>query len=528
MSTSDGSILGTTQIVNHGPASERWNLVLVAEGYRESEMAQFAADAQDFVDALFATPPFDNLKIRWAINGFRIDVTSTDSGADDPITDSCPGTGATAATYFDASFCGDNSIRRLLVANNATVIDVLDAQVPEWHQAIVIVNSSTYGGSGGQIGVTSTSGEWERIAIHELGHAAFDLADEYEYYAGCGVDADRDNYVGSEPGAPNVTINTDRATIKWGDLIDPATSLPTTSNADCSQCDPQPSPVPPGTVGAFEGARYYHCGLYRPEFNCIMRQLSADFCAVCQRAIRNTLTPFMASTPADELELIKSFEELLHSFEQLLAKQPCQEADLLKSFEGLLHSFEALLHDRQGKQGFLEKELLQSFECLLYSFEDLLHRFVGLGPKPLPKRCKPHDGPEVLPDLVPVAPFPPPPPNALETLPQNFCTQPEGGGASRAIRVIVRNQGSAPAGNSVTRVEFFKALGGGIITATLTRATPPLGPGQETTLDFEIPRGCYLTETACQFRITVDAMDDVAESNEANNSVESFCPPIAL
>ena len=64
----------------------------------------------------------------------------------------------------------------------------------------------------------------------------------------------------------------------------------------------------------------------------------------------------MASTSANELELIKSFEELLHSFETLLAKQPCQEADLLKSFEGLLHSFETLLHDRQEKQGFLEKE----------------------------------------------------------------------------------------------------------------------------------------------------------------------------
>lgn len=519
MSTSDGSVLGTTQIVNHGPASERWNLVLVAEGYRESEMAQFAADAQDFVDVLFATPPFDNLKIRCAMNVFRIDVTSTDSGADDPATDDCPGTGATAATYFDATFCGNNQIRRLLVANTATVIDVLDAQVPEWHQAIVVVNSSIYGGAGGQIGVTSTSGSWERIAIHELGHAGFGLADEYEYYAGCGVDTDRDNYPGGEPAEPNVTINTDRVTIKWGDLIDPATSLPTTSNADCTQCDPQPSPVPPGTVGAFEGARYYHCGVYRPEFNCMMRNLSADFCAVCQRVIRNTLAPFMATSSDDESELIKSFENLLHSFEQLLARQPCQDADLLKSFEGLLHSFERLLHDRQRKQGFLEKELLQSFECLLYSFENLLDRFVGLEPTPLPERCPPDGEQEGLPDLVPVAPFPPPPP----ILPQNFCTQPEDGGVSRTIRVIVRNQGSAPAGNSVTRVEFF--VSGGDVT--LTQATPALGPGEETTLDFDIPQGCYVGQGPCNFRITVDAMGDVAESNEANNSVESSCPGVA-
>ena len=77
---------------------------------------------------------------------------------------------------------------------------------PEWHQAIVIVNSSTYGGSGGQIGVTSTSSNWERIAIHELRHSAFGMADEYEYYAGCGVDTDRDKYVGGEPSEPNVKL----------------------------------------------------------------------------------------------------------------------------------------------------------------------------------------------------------------------------------------------------------------------------------------------------------------------------------
>src|SRR6185503_10679817 len=173
---------------------QKFNLVLLSDGYRETEMAQFAADATDFVNALFAVPPFDDLTLRCSINVFRIDVTSTDSGADDPATPSCAGTGAVVATYFDATFCGNGAIRRLLTANNATVLNVLNAQVPEWHQAIVIVNSSVYGGSGGQVAVTSTSGTWERIAIHEFGHAAFGLADEYEYYAGCGLEAGQDNY----------------------------------------------------------------------------------------------------------------------------------------------------------------------------------------------------------------------------------------------------------------------------------------------------------------------------------------------
>ena len=52
-----------------------------------------------FVTAFRATPPFDELSP--AINVFRINVSSTDSGADDPV--SGGGTGATARTYFDAT-----------------------------------------------------------------------------------------------------------------------------------------------------------------------------------------------------------------------------------------------------------------------------------------------------------------------------------------------------------------------------------------------------------------------------------------
>jgi hypothetical protein len=165
--------------------------------------------------------------------------------------------------------------------------------VPEWHQILVIVNSQIAGGAGGGIAISSTGGSWENIAIHEFGHSGFGLADEYEYYQGCGQETDRDNYVGAEPAEPNVTINTNRATLKWGDLVLAATPLATTSNPDCSQCDPQPNPQPAGTVGAYEGARYFHCDAYRPEYDCMMRNLTG-FCAVCRRRIRQTLRPYLA------------------------------------------------------------------------------------------------------------------------------------------------------------------------------------------------------------------------------------------
>jgi hypothetical protein len=288
MGTSDGTVLGNTKIVDHGPATQRYNILILSEGYRSSEMAQFAADAQQFANTLFATAPYDG--IQTAINIYRVDVASTDSGAADPT--ACGGTGASPHTYFDASFC-NNGIQRLLEVNNSTVLSVASAQVPQWHMALVIVNSSVYGGSGGAVATFSKAPGAMEIALHEMGHTAFGFADEYEYYAGCGGDVGHDHHPGTEPSQPNVTIDTNRNTIKWRSLILAATPMPTTKNADCSQCDPQPSPVAAGTVGAFEGADYYHCGSYRPEFECRMRALNNPFCAVCQEVIVQHLTPFL-------------------------------------------------------------------------------------------------------------------------------------------------------------------------------------------------------------------------------------------
>jgi len=225
-----------------------------------------------------------------AINVYRVDVSSTDSGADDPA--ACGGTGAMVATYFDASFC-NSGIRRLLSVDSASVINVVNAQVPQWHAILVMVNSPIYGGAGGQIGTFSKAPQALEIALHELGHTAFGLADEYEYWAGCGVDTNRNNHPASEPSQPNVTIDSNRATIKWGTLIAAATPMPTTNNANCAVCDPQPNPLPIGTVGAFEGAHYYHCDAFRPEFDCKMRALGFPYCAVCSGVIRDTLLSFM-------------------------------------------------------------------------------------------------------------------------------------------------------------------------------------------------------------------------------------------
>ena len=143
--------------------------------------------------AFRATPPFDELSP--GINIFRVNVSSTDSGADDPA--ATGGTGAVVRTYFDASF-GNNGIRRLLMCNASTVLQVAAAQVPEFTVAIAVVNSTVYGGSGGSVGTYSLAGGATEIAIHEMGHTAFGLADEYPYYAG-GNETGHDQHPPVEP-----------------------------------------------------------------------------------------------------------------------------------------------------------------------------------------------------------------------------------------------------------------------------------------------------------------------------------------
>ena len=177
-----------------------------------------------------------------------------------------------------------------------TALQVAAAQVPEFTVALVVVNSTIYGGSGGAIGTYSLAGGATEIAIHEMGHTAFGLADEYAYYAG-GNETGHDHHPAGEPAEPNVTTNQDRNTLKWRWAVAASTAIPTMSNPNCATVDTRPSPVPAGTVGLFEGAHYYHCGAFRPEYSCKMQALGIPFCRVCRQVIWNRIGP-LATLPA--------------------------------------------------------------------------------------------------------------------------------------------------------------------------------------------------------------------------------------
>jgi hypothetical protein len=288
----DGTIGPTTSLVDHGSPTQRFNLVLVSEGYRDVELDQFAKDAQDFVDTFLATTPFDAFKE--AFNIYRIDVSSTDSGADK--TGACYRADEVVerATYFDAHFCALPPRTDTLDVNVPLVKAVVGATVPAWHAILVIVNSPNGGGGGHMIdGVgaytnrpaTATRPPWELFALHELGHAAFGLNDEYS-----GL---KTPFPGAEPSSANVTKTADAAKIKWSALVTAGAAMPTMPYGDCTKSNAGPSPFPTYAVGAFEGAAAYNCEVYRGQYTCIMKEIPGSFCVVCQRRIEETLAPHL-------------------------------------------------------------------------------------------------------------------------------------------------------------------------------------------------------------------------------------------
>lgn len=303
MGTGDGTVGGLTKILDNGPNANRANIVLVAEGFRGSEQTAFETACADFVAALQAEPWYPVLG--GAINVHRLNVSSNQSGADDPATcgDGATGSGTMVATYFDATYC-NGGIRRCLSGNSTLVRDTIDALLPVWQSAAVLVNSTERGGcASGNVFWTALSSDWKEVVLHELGHSLFGLADEYQTWAGCDSgEAGHDNASPIEPMEPNITVATTRATLKWRHHVRPEVPIPTMENPDCSQCDTRPNVLPsPQKVGLFEGAGYFHCDLYRPAYTCRMRESDKPFCPVCIEAMADRLGTFMAPNPALEV-----------------------------------------------------------------------------------------------------------------------------------------------------------------------------------------------------------------------------------
>ncbi|MGR7813461.1 M64 family metallopeptidase [Lacinutrix undariae] len=239
-------------IKNSGDDDKRINLVILGDGYQESELSLFETDAIAFMNDLFSQEPFASYENYFNVH--IIKVISTESGASHPGTASDEASYTvptqTVDNYFGTTYDSYGIHRLLFTPNQSTISTVLANNFPMFDQALILVNSSYYGGSGGTYPITSTGNNAQEIAIHELGHSFSDLKDEY--YPGDALAAE----------AINMTQETDATLVKWKNWVG-------TNN-----------------IGVYPYASSGTAATWnRPHQACKMRYLGYDFCSVCKEGI---------------------------------------------------------------------------------------------------------------------------------------------------------------------------------------------------------------------------------------------------
>lgn len=276
----DGHVVSVTKIQDNGADNSNFNIVIMGDGYQADEMATFEARAQDVLNAFNAQVVYGPCS--GAVNFYRVNIESDDSGVDKPA--ACYGASAVSRnTYLDVHYCASGTQRCIGSSNSSLVITTATNATAHWNFVVVLANDTEYGGCAwGDITYNSTGINFERIVVHELGHAIGNLADEYEEFS--------NTYSSTvEPSDANLTIQTNRGNVKWFDLILETTPVATWNKSDCTVFSAPPATWN-GIVGTYEGGgRQYTCGIYRPSPNCLMRSSAQPFCPVCARRIQQVL-----------------------------------------------------------------------------------------------------------------------------------------------------------------------------------------------------------------------------------------------
>jgi hypothetical protein len=254
-------------ILTNGPVSNRLNIVVLSEGYTSAQLPQFLVDATNAVSELLAHQPYQEYSNYF--NAFAIKIASPQSGSDHPAY------GSYVNTYFNSTY--DLASDRLITippnfadANyshgQGKVDALLQTNMPDCHLPILLVNDYTDGGSDGfnKTAIASIGYESPEILTHETGHVLANLGDEYT----------RPNPGFPDTEEPNTTQQTNRLLIKWKAWIAADTPIPTPSTSAYSS-----------VVGLFEGAHYHPTNWYRPQLDCLMRDLYVPFCDVCSEAL---------------------------------------------------------------------------------------------------------------------------------------------------------------------------------------------------------------------------------------------------
>jgi len=261
----DGSTL--TQLHVSGPRSQKFNFVIIADGFRNTPGDQ--ALFNNYVSNVVMNQLFGqdiHPEIMNAMNVFRINTTSQDSGVTQVDANGNVTLARNTALMFRYSGNWNRcwmeptplSIFPLELGTEIRLAGFLNHHVPEADMVAVVLNEANGGGCArsSHFAVTLGSG-WGTFA-HEFGHNPGTLGDEYQCNqgaAGCG------SYGGSKPGAPNLDNTTSRSNVKWASWIPSWRPLPT---AQANIADNQQD------VGIFPGATMgsgqWWTGIYRPSW----------------------------------------------------------------------------------------------------------------------------------------------------------------------------------------------------------------------------------------------------------------------
>lgn len=300
-------------VLENGPPTEKVDLVLVGEGYTEAEARKFLADVERLTARLFSTEPFRSRKGDFNVRA--VHVPSEVSGV------SRPHVGQYRRTPLSTEYNIFDSERYLLTLDNRALREALSGVPYEFVE--ILVNEKQYGGGGifnFQSTVAVDTDFADYVFVHEFGHHFAGLADEY-YTSDVAYETGGSEH--PEPWEPNATALHDPEGLKWGDLVDPATPIPTPWDKERYEehsrqiREQRQALIDRGApeaefdalftrqraledellaamryanrVGAFEGAMYEASGLYRPAIDCIMFTRAEFFCLVCRRAIERII-----------------------------------------------------------------------------------------------------------------------------------------------------------------------------------------------------------------------------------------------
>ena len=302
-------------VVENGDPHEKVDIVVLSEGYTDDEMDEFREDADKFAKALLSAEPFASRKTDFNIRA--VEVPAPNSGLNHPQQD------IYNRSALSVQYGAFGSQRYALGYDNKRIRNA--ASTVPYEFTAIIMNDSIYGGGGIYnlyITAAADNAFHDYLFVHEFGHHFASLADEY-YTSATAYEMGSDVI---EPFELNVTTYTDKEKIKWGDMIEEGTPLPTPwgkekFNQHSNQVQKKREQLRnqkasektmeklfkdqreweeeylnhvehAGEIGAYEGAMYHSEGIYRSEPNCIMFTRTDEFCAACQRAINMVIDQY--------------------------------------------------------------------------------------------------------------------------------------------------------------------------------------------------------------------------------------------